>query len=109
MSEDFTTEVVELVPIPPMTVETVQREVEKYIEQGLRESGKSELLKDGKISVAVEDTFPTAEAVQVFITIAGPIATETFRQVILPWLKKKFETRAKGSKSKTGSPRKKTG
>jgi hypothetical protein len=102
MSDEVNHEVVELVPIPPKTVESVQREVEKYIEDGLREQGKLELLTEQKISISVEETFRTAEAVHLLFTLTGGIALETFRQVILPWLKKKYETRLKPSDEKQG-------
>ena len=38
MAEDVTHAVVELIPIPPNTVQSIQREVEKYIKEGLEKS-----------------------------------------------------------------------
>jgi hypothetical protein len=98
MSDEMNRELVELVPIPPKTVAMVQLEVEEYIAEGLRNHGKQDLLDNQQITVAVEETFPGAEVVHVLFTLGGGIALETFRQVILPWLKKKYETRHKSKK-----------
>jgi len=103
MAEDVTHAVVELIPIPPDTVQSIQREVENYIKEGLAESGKSELLKNNEISLSVEETFPTAEAVHVLFTIGGGVALEVFKQVVLPWLKAKYETRFKSENKEGGT------
>lgn len=65
-------------------------------------SGKSELLTNNEISVSVEETFPTAEAVHVLFTLGGGVALEVFKQVILPWLKEKYETRFKSGNKEGG-------
>ena len=88
-------EVIELVPIPPDTVESVQAEVESAITEALKKNGKESLLNDGDISVDVEETFPTADAVHVAFTLLSGIALETFKQIILPWLKTRYEVRRK--------------
>ena len=98
MSDEINQEEVEVAPIPPDTVATVQLEVEKYIADGLREKGQHDLLESQQIAVTVEETFPGAEVVHLLFTLSGGIAIETFRQVILPWLKRKYETRHKSKK-----------
>lgn len=96
MSDQTLQEIVELRPIPPDTVESVQTEAESYILEGLERHGKGELVNK-EIKFEVEETFPTAEVVHVAFTLGAGVALEVFKQVILPWLKKKYETRQKSS------------
>lgn len=91
-------EVLELAPIPPHTVESLHAEIQSNIEEMLRENGKEDLLTSGQISVDVAENIPMdAEVIHVTLTLLSGVALETFRQVILPWLKRKYEVRQEKS------------
>ncbi len=87
-------EVLEIAPIPPKSVAALKAEIQSNIEELLRENGKEELSKSGQISVDVAETMPIdAEVIHVTLTLASGVALEIFKQLILPWLKKKYEVR----------------
>lgn len=91
-------EVLELAPIPPHSVESLQAEIQSDIEEMLRENGKEDLLKSGQISVDVAENMPLdSEVIRVTLTLLSGVALETFKQVILPWLKRKYEVRQQKS------------
>jgi len=90
----MTKEVLEVVPIPPKTVASVKAEIQSHIEELIRENGQGDLLESGQISVDVAETMPiNAEVLHVTLTLASGVALEVFKQVILPWLKRKYEVR----------------
>lgn len=94
----MTKEVLEIAPIQPKTVVAVQAEIRSKIEEILRENGKEDLLKNGEISVDVAENMPLdAGVISVTLTLLSQVALETFKQVILPWLKRKYEVRQKKS------------
>jgi len=82
-------------PIPPDTVSSVKAELRPTIEAALRQAGQEQLLTEGQIQVEVEQTFPTDQVINVGLTLLSGIALETFKEIVLPWLKKRFRTRQK--------------
>lgn len=103
MPQKVTRQVVELTikPIPPDTIASVKAELLPYIRSILKEQGKDNLLTDGEIVIEVEKTFPTDEIVVIGLTLLSQVALETFKTLILPKLKKRFETRQKRRKGKS--------
>src|SRR6266853_1123968 len=94
----MTKEVLEIAPIPPKSVTALQSEIQSNIEELLRENGKEDLLKSGQISVDVAENMPIdAEVIHVTLTLLSGVALEAFKQVILPWLKRKYEVRQEKS------------
>jgi len=106
-TQSETLEVLELtiIPIPPDTVTTVKAELLPYIEETLEEQGQESLLAEGQIQIEIERTFPTDQVVTVAVTLLSSIALETFKEVVLPRLKKRFETKQK--RRRKGKARKK--
>ena len=102
MTQEVPLEVVELIlkPIPPDTVASVKAEVLSYIQAVLKEQGRDELLANGQIIVEVEKTFPTDQVVNLGLTLLSSLALETFKAIILPKLKERFETKRKRRKGK---------
>ena len=97
MTSQVEKEIVEITPIPPDTVDSVRAEIEGDIKRLLEKEGKDNLLTDKKLSVKVEKPFPSAEVVHIAFTLLSGVALETFKTVILPWLKNKYETRQQAS------------
>lgn len=95
-------EYIELIiqPIPPDTVSSVQSELRPIIEDALREAGREQLLTEGQMQVEVERTFPTGEVITAMVILLSPIAHETFKEIILPVLKKRFLVKQKRRKKK---------
>jgi hypothetical protein len=83
----------ELIPIPPDTVASVKQELIPLIEAALHEAGKDELFANTHIQIQVEKTFPTDMAIMVGLTFLSGIALETYKEIILPALKKRFEVK----------------
>lgn len=90
----------ELTPIPPDTIASAKAELIPLIEATLHEAGREDLLSENNIQIQVEKTFPTDAAIIVGLTLLSGIALETYKQLILPKLKERFEVRQK-SKRKT--------
>ena len=63
------------------------------IEATLHGTGRADLLSDEHIQIQVEKTFPTDAAIMVGLTLLSGIALETYKKVILPVLKQRFEVR----------------
>jgi hypothetical protein len=82
-------------PIPPDTISSVKADLRPIIEAALREAGQEHLLTEGQIQVEVEQTFPTDQIITVGLTLLSGIALETFKEVVLPRLKKHFRTKQK--------------
>jgi hypothetical protein len=80
----------ELVPISPDTVDSTKTTVVPLVEEALRSAGRESLLNDGDIKVEVRQTFPADIVITVVITLATGVAVETYAQVVLPWLIKRF-------------------
>ncbi len=91
-------------PIPPDTVSSVKAELLPTIEAALREAGQEQLLAEGQIQIEVEQTFPTDEVIVVGFTLLSGIALETYKEIVLPALKKRFRAwqkrRRKGKRKK---------
>lgn len=85
----------ELTPIPPDTIASGKAEVLPLIQATLREAGRADLLSDEHIQVQVEKTFPTDAAIIVGLTLLSGIALETYKELILPRLKQRFEVKQK--------------
>jgi len=90
----------ELTPIPPDTIASAKAELMPLIEATLRETGKADLLSEKQMQIQVEMTFPTDATIIVGLTLLSGMALETYKELILPKLKKRFEVRQK-SKRKT--------
>jgi len=103
ISTEFDPEYVELTiqPIPPDTVSSVKAELLPAIEAALREAGQEQLLAEGQIQVEIEKTFPTDQVIIVGLTLLSQVALETFKEVVLPRLKKRHRVRQK-RKGKSG-------
>ena len=82
-------------PIPPDTVSSVRAELLPVIEDALRQAGQEQLLKEGQIQIEVERTFPTDEVIVIGFTLLSGIALETYKEIILPALKKRFRASQK--------------
>jgi len=95
----------ELTPIPPDTIASTKEELMPLIEATLREAGRGDLLSEEHIQIQVEKTFPTDAAIIVGLTLLSGIASETYKELILPALKRRFKLRKKPKgkkKSKKG-------
>jgi hypothetical protein len=90
----------ELIPIPPDTIASGKEEIQEFIETELRKAGVNHLLSDNHISIQIEQTFPTDQAIVVGITLLSGIALETFKTIVLPALKRKFEVKQRTQRSK---------
>lgn len=90
----------ELIPIPPDTVASAKAELLPLIEATLKEADRSALLVDGQIQIEIEKTFPTDESIIVGLSLAAGLALETYKALILPALKKRFEVRQKSKRDK---------
>ncbi|HEX6291851.1 MAG TPA: hypothetical protein VFZ66_21885 [Herpetosiphonaceae bacterium] len=93
----------ELTPIPPDTIASGKAEIQSIIEAALREHGQTQLLADEQIQVGVEKTFPTDAVIIVGLTFVSQLAIETYKAVILPALRRRFEVRQRSKrKRRTG-------
>jgi hypothetical protein len=101
---EFASEIeLELTPIPPDTIASGKAEVQAIIEASLREHGQTQALTDEQIQVSLEKTFPTDAVIIVALTFASQLAVETYKAIILPALKKRFEVRQRSKrKNRTG-------
>ena len=82
-------------PIPPDTISSVKADLLPTIEAALHEAGQEQLLTEGQIQIEVERTFPTDQVIVVGLTLLSGIALETYKEIVLPRLKKRFRTRQK--------------
>ena len=82
-------------PILPDTISSVKADLLSTIEAALREAGQEQLLTEGQIQIEVEPTFPTDQVIVVGLTLLSGIALETYKEIVLPRLKKRFRTRQK--------------
>lgn len=78
-------------PIPPDTVSSVKTQILPTIESALRQVGKEQLLAEEQIQVEVEQTFPTDAVIIVGFTLLSGVALETYKEIVLPELKKHFK------------------
>jgi hypothetical protein len=88
-----------LSPVPPDTLSTVRQELMPLIESALADAGRRALLSDGEIRVEMEETFPVGEVVVVLVTLGSGIALETYKQVVLPLLRRRYGLDAKPVKN----------
>ena len=92
-------------PIPPDTVSSAKAEILSIVQEALRESGQEQLLVSGDLQVEVEKTIPTELAVPVLtavLTLATGVALETYKAIILPRLKKRFQVEEKRRRKAKG-------
>lgn len=92
-----------IAPIPPDTVASVKAELLPCIEEALKKAGREEALTKGEIKVEIEKTFPTDQVILVVFTLLSGIALETYKEIVLPKLKERFEVKAE----KRSHPKKK--
>jgi hypothetical protein len=93
---DSGTLALEISPIPPDTTSSVRASFHELVSQAMAEAGQESLLEDGKLSVAVEQPFPGSE---ILVAIITGIAVETFKEVVLPKLKRRLDIRERRSES----------
>ena len=106
MDERAETVELAITPIPPDTASATKDELLAYVEQTLRDAGHADLLAAGQLQVEVERTFPTDAAVLLGITVLSRMAEETFRQVVLPALKRRYGVEERPARGKRRKPRK---
>ena len=85
----------ELTPIPPDTVASAKADIIPYIDKILQENGQAQLLSGGELELEVEKTFPWDGVIIVGLTFLSGLAVETYKILILPKLKKRFEVKKK--------------
>lgn len=88
----------ELTPIPPDTIASGKAEILAIIEACLREHEQTQLLAEDQLVVSVEKTFPTDAVIIVGLTFVTQLAIETYKAIILPALKKRFEVRQRSKR-----------
>ena len=97
----------QLIPIPPDTIASAKQELMPLIEAALYEAGREDLLSEKQIQIEIEKTFPTDQAVIIGLTLLSGIALETYKALILPRLKERFEVKQKSKlKRKAGKVKK---
>jgi hypothetical protein len=69
---------------------TIKDQFEKEVRAALRESEQEKLLDEGQISVEIQQDFAMEGVVLVGLTFLSQIAVETYKQIILPKLRKRF-------------------
>jgi hypothetical protein len=79
-----------LTPVPPDTAASVREDVMSVIEAALRDAGKEGFLAQKQMEVEVEETFPMDPITLIAITLLSNMAFETYKQVVLPALKRRF-------------------
>ena len=89
-------------PIPPDTVSSVKSEFIPLIRAALRDAKQVHLLDSKELQVEVEKTFPTDPAIVVGLTLLSGIALETYKAIILPRLKKRFQVEEKRRRKAKG-------
>lgn len=97
----------ELTPIPPDTTASAKEELMSLIETTLREAGRANLLSDGHIQIQAEKTFPTDAAIIIVLTLLSELALETYKELILPILKQRYEVKYRYRGRKKGNRRRK--
>jgi hypothetical protein len=90
----------ELTPIPPDTIASVKEELMPLIAATLREAGREDLLSEEHMQIQIEKTFPTDAAIIVGLTLLSGIVLETYKELILPRLKQRFEVKEKSKDKK---------
>lgn len=90
----------ELKPIPPDTVASVKADVIPYVNEILQENEQAQLLASGDLKIEVEKTFPMDEVIIIGLTLLSGLALETYKSLILPKFKKRFDVKEKKSKNK---------
>lgn len=95
MADVFDPQTIELTlkPIPPESVESLRDELSDYIRAGLQEKENVDVLEKGELVITPEETIPVDQVVVVVVNVLSSAALMTFEQVVLPWLKRKYEAR----------------
>ena len=107
MTTDDASEQIELAirPISPQTVDTVKQQFVSDMRAALKEAGHEDLLDEGSIRVTDERSFPVDQVVVIGLTLSSQIAIETYKQIILPRLRRKYSI----EENETADKEKKTG
>ena len=105
MTEDSGVIELELTPIPPDTIASGKAEIMAIIEASLREHQQTQILSDEQLLVSVEKTFPTDAVIIVGLTFVSSLAIETYKAIILPALKRRFEVRQRSKRKKRSGKR----
>lgn len=100
MNESVEVYELELEPIPPDTIASSKAEIMPLIEKTLRDSGRDDLLSEGQINIQIEKTFPNDLVILIALVLLSDIALETYKELILPILKKRFKVKEKSKKQK---------
>jgi hypothetical protein len=85
----------EITPIPPETIDSCKADILPYIEATLREVGRDNLLSKEHMDIQVEKAFPSDAAIVVALTLLSGIALETYKEIVVPALKKRFGVKEK--------------
>jgi hypothetical protein len=107
MAESVEVVELELIPIPPDTIASAKEELVPLVEAALREVGREDLLSEKQIQIQIEKAFPTDQVIIVGLTLLSGIALETYKTLILPRLKERFEVKQKSKRGRKGSKNKK--
>lgn len=78
-------------PIPPDTISSAKAEILPAIKDALQEAGQEQLLDEEQIKIEVEQTFPTDEVIVVGFMLLSGMALATYKEIILPELKRRFK------------------
>lgn len=113
MTTDDASEQIELAirPIAPQTVETLKQQFVSDIRDALREAGREDLLNEGHIQITDERGFPLDQFILIGITLASQIAIETYKQIVLPKLRRRYSIEEKdtGNEEKKADAKEKEG
>lgn len=82
-------------PVPPDTISSAKTEILPAIKDALQEAGQEQVLDEEQIKIEVEQTFPTDEVIVVGFTLLSGMALATYKEIILPELKRRFKARQK--------------
>ena len=85
----------EIEPIPPDTIDSLLDQLIPYIEDTLQQDGHADLLSNHNIQIQLEEPFPVEGAISLGLTLMAGIALETYKELILPALKKRFKVKQK--------------
>lgn len=99
MTTDDASEQIELAirPIAPQTVETLKQQFVSDIRGALQEAGREDLLSEGHIQITDERTFPVDQLILIGISLASQIAIETYKQIVLPRLRRRYSIEEKNT------------
>ena len=100
MADPVETIELEISPISPDTIDSCKAEILPYIETRLREAGRDNMLSEEHMNIEMEKTFPTDAAIKIVITLLSGMALETYKSIIIPAMKKRFNIKEKPKQKK---------